>query len=142
MIKVLCLVFILYSCQSEKGPDASLHDYINYRFSSGQDRDWLLEHTWGELNNRIQRMNEQELLQFTNMGHIKKKRVKINLKDCSASKCSITYTVKYIDRKSQFVVQTKKIATLVNIDGKWKVSDVNNIKSYMDSKKRLDIESS
>ena len=87
-------------------------------------------------------MGEQEFAKFIDTEHLLKKRVKINLKDCSEEKCSITYTVKYLDKKSHFIVVIKKIAVLLNIEEKWKVSDVNNIKSHMDSKTEIEIESS
>ena len=142
MKKRWILFFFLLSCQTDKGPEALLLDYVDYRFTTGQKRDWLLSNTSGALNKEINQMSEEAFSRFSDVGHLQKKRIKVNLKDCSESKCSITYTVKYIDKKSRFVIVTKKIAILVNHGDGWKVGDVNNIKSHMESKKEIEIESS
>ena len=58
--------------------------------------------------------------------------------------CYITYTVgfdrydKRLDEdnaKRNYLIEVKKIATLEKISNKWMISDINNIKTYIDSKK-------
>ena len=64
---------------------------------------------------------------------IKKKQFKILRSQCSEQLCSISYFIKYDALKGlqrEAVVEAKKLATLENIAGNWKISDVSNIKEF------------
>lgn len=144
MMKHLGMIFILllhlFSCSSNKTPEKALKDYVNYRFSAHQERGKILKHVAKELYQRIDSMNKKEFSTFVDINHLKKKNFKINLKKCSEDKCFITYTIKYDQykkKKRAFVIEAKKIAHLIEDEEGWKVADVNDIKTHLDSKESL-----
>ena len=68
--------------------------------------------------------------------NIKIDSYKMLSKSCQDKKCFITYSVSYltkIDDKAQFSSEVKKIAEMVQIENKWLISDVSNIKTYHES---------
>jgi len=120
-----------------EGPEQALKNYINYRFSGEQKREKLVKMSTGSVKAQIETMSEVNFNSLYKTSDKKLKRVKINLKNCSEEKCSITYTLSFATFKGEvetFRSEVKKIAEMVKVDGSWKVSDVTNVKTYIDSK--------
>ena len=138
----LCLFVTLFSCSRQAtGPEQILTTFINYRFSKGQTREKLIEMTSGKLRQSIREMSQESFEAFSNMP-IKKKRFKILTTKCGEEKCSISYFIKYEafqGNEKVFAIEIKKITTLENIDGKWKISDVSNVKEFYDAARSIDI---
>ncbi len=133
---ILVLLLIITACKSEYGPQESIKNYINYRFSSNQTKTETLSLLTGQLYSEIEKMDDKEFEQFSNVSEIKKKKFKILTNNCGQIKCFITYIVKYekFDKKNKsFLVDTKKVAELLYVDNEWKISDVSNIKTFYNS---------
>ncbi|TDJ04641.1 MAG: hypothetical protein E2O68_07860 [Deltaproteobacteria bacterium] len=140
MIKIFFLLFFVCSCMAPEGPEQALRNFINYRFSGDQTREKLLDMSAGNLQAQIEVLDEESFAKIYKVSDIKLKRVKINLKNCNEESCSITYTLSFSTlRKGNeiFRSEVKKIADMVKVDGSWKVSDVTNIKTYIDSKEPI-----
>lgn len=146
-MKLLCIFLLLmgslYSCTKTHDPENILREYIGYRFSENQSRGQLLEMTTGELQQNIEAMNDDEFAQFVNVSRYIKKDVRILTNKCTEAECYITYILKYDivvdDKNKTHSAEIKKVAKLMNVDGDWKVADVNNIKTFFDSQKAIDI---
>ncbi len=140
LFMVICSVFI--GCTKKSTPEKTLRDYVEYRFSSGQDRDDLLEMTTGALYDRLAEMEEKDLESFLEVDKLKKKRLKVLLKNCQPQECSLTYILSYSQGEGQpkdFGIEVKKIAQLIKIENSWKISDVSNVKTYIEAQKNLDV---
>lgn len=143
MFIAMSLFFCLfYSCSKDSSSEEVLKSYVKYRFSPSQSKANLLEKTTGELNFKIKNMSDEEFESFVSMEKYKMRKFEINLKRCSESQCYITYTLsydQYTDGKRTFESEIKKIAEVQKTNGKWKLSDVSNVKTYIDSKEEIDI---
>ena len=137
------LLFVLsFSCTKKSTPEKTLQDYVDYRFQSSQERDDLLEMTTGSLYERISDMEEEELKKFLTGGMLKKRRLKILLKNCQDTQCFLTYILTYSQgagNPKDFGVEVKKIAQINKVGESWKISDVSNVKTYIEAKKDLEV---
>jgi len=132
------------SCNSQKGPDETLRNFVNYRFSSSQDKEKTLSYTTGSLNEELAKMSDEDYNTFADINDYKKRKLKINLKKCAEDQCFITYTLSFYkkDAKEKTAsVEVKKIAELSKTEDGWKIADVNNVKTYIESKKVIDVSS-
>lgn len=128
------------SCNQNDGPENSLKKYVNYRFGANQTKEGILERTTGKMNEYVATLENNELDDFLQTGRVQKKNFRVKLKKCTEEICFITYTVGYnhlTEGKKTFEVEVKKIAELRFIDNTWKIYDVNNVKTYMDSKEEI-----
>ena len=140
---ILCTLLIFSSCTKKSTSDDVLKGYVKYRFSSSQNKDALLEKTTGNLNERISKMTEEEFKDFISMEKYKMRKFVINLKRCSDDQCFITYTLsydQYLDGQRKYENEVKKIADIRKLEDSWKIADVSNVKTYIDSKEELKIE--
>ena len=135
------LALIIFACSEKKGPEQTLSDFVNYRFSSGQTKERLLEMASGDFYQSISSMSDEDFENFSRRP-IKKKRFKILKSQCDEQKCSISYFIKYDTFQNDnkvFSVETKKIANLKNIEGVWKIADVSNIKEFHRADKSINV---
>lgn len=145
-MKNLLLVFLLSTffaaCTKKSTPEKTLQNYVDYRFTKSQEKEDLLEMTTGSLYDRISEMEEEELKNFLSGEALKKRRLKILLKNCQDTKCFLTYILTYTQgagNPKDFGVEVKKIAQLDKIGESWKISDVSNVKTYIEAKKDLEV---
>ena len=133
----LLSLFFLTSCNNRTTPEEVLANYVQYRFSPNQTKQGLLQKLSGDMYDNISAMNENEFSEFTQMSKYKKKKFKINTQKCSSDQCLITYTVQYEvlaqDGKSNFIAEVRKTAEINHFDGKWKISAINNVKTFFDA---------
>ncbi|MBL6988211.1 MAG: hypothetical protein ISR65_00445 [Bacteriovoracaceae bacterium] len=144
MKHTICFVttlLFLFGCSGVNTPEGVLNKYINYRFSKDQDRDKLLAMTSGQLNKQLLEKDEAAFEEFAQgVRDLKKKKFSIILKKCDEQKCYITYLISYDvikEGSKKYNVEVKKIAELEKISGNWKVTDVNNLKTFIDSKESI-----
>ncbi|MCY4644748.1 MAG: hypothetical protein OXB88_09040 [Bacteriovoracales bacterium] len=132
MMALMGIFLMISSCAQKNDPVQTLTKFVNYRFSSGQTKERILEMTSGNFHQSILQMSDDAFESFSQM-QVKKKYFKILKAQCTGQKCSISYIIKYDrfngDEKS-FIVETKKMATVENIDGVWKIADITNIKEF------------
>ena len=129
---LLCLGMATTFCSKQAGPGQVLANFVNYRFSPEQKREYFLSTTTGKLHQFIQGMSHEDFAAYASVP-IKKRRFKILRSQCSEQLCSISYFIKYdalegLQRAA--VVEAKKLATLEKVAGDWKISDVSNIKEF------------
>jgi hypothetical protein len=128
------------SCTKRQSAEDVLSTFIKYRFNKNQSREVLLEKTTGSLFEKISEMDEETLARFIYNDDLKLRKYKVTLSRCSDETCFITYTLAYDqgDQKGRtFETEIKKIAEIKREDGLWKISDVSNVKTYIDSKRPI-----
>jgi hypothetical protein len=141
------ILLLLSACNFDNSPESSLRHFVNYRFSSGQSRDQLLELTTGKLNQDIKQMDDATFEKFIQTSNLASKKLKISLNNCQEERCFITYTLNYLQdykktkgqskEKSGYDIAVKKIAELHFVDGDWKIASVNNIKTSINSNETI-----
>jgi hypothetical protein len=96
-------------------------------------RDFILEQVTGKMKQSLENISEEEFIKFSDLRNVKKDSFKVLSKSCQAKTCYLTYSVSYqtVDNdKASFSSEVKKIAEIVNENGKWLIADVSNIKTY------------
>ena len=142
---LLALLFTLLaifgaSCDKANTADKALENFINYNFKSGQKMDDFLAMTTGGLHQKLATLSPTEIQEFLGVDNLKKKKLKITLQKCTSQQCFITYIVQYDVQESaapDFAVEAKKIAELQLIDGRWKVADIVNQKTFIEAKQSI-----
>ena len=138
-MKLISFVYILLlvSCmKNDLSPEAALKDFVDSRIGKVVDREFVLERVTGKMLQSFENMATEDFEKFADMKNIKMESFKILSKSCHDKKCFITYSVSYLtktDDKAQFSSEVKKIAEMVQVESKWLISDVSNIKTYHES---------
>lgn len=144
-MKNLFVIFALlafYSCTKKSTPEKTLQNYVDYRFTSSQEKDDLLDMTTGKLYERISDMDEEELKSFLTGKSLNKRKLKVLLKNCQEAQCFLTYILTYTQgagNPKDFGIEVKKIAQLDKVGESWLLSDVSNVKTYIEAKKDLEV---
>lgn len=145
MNKLICLFLVLFaSCQSkQESPEAVLEKYVEGRFSESGSKDDLLKLTSGALYAQINEMSPDEFAKFVGLNGIKRGKFKVLNKKCKEDKCFITYFLSYrdsSDKPAEFAeVEVKKIAEIELEDKRWKISDISNLKTFINSQGPLEL---
>lgn len=145
MRRFLLLIFfsvLFFGCDNEKSAEETLREFISYRFQKDQSKDQILSFVTGELHSKISSMNAQDMEKFVNSNTLVKKKLKIVLENCNETQCFITYTLAYdkiLDDSSRYQMETKKIAELTKLDSIWKISEVTEIKSFMEATTPIEV---
>lgn len=131
---ILPLLILLTACLSDNlSPESALKTFVEARMGQVVTREFILERVTGKLKQVVENINEDEFTKFADLRSVKKDSFKILSKSCQEKKCFITYSISYLTRdndKTRFSSDVKKIAEVVNQDGKWLIADVSNIKTY------------
>jgi ABC-type Zn uptake system ZnuABC Zn-binding protein ZnuA len=136
----LFLIFFTVSCSKEATPESALKDFVLHRMSSSQSKESILEMTTGKFQKSLQQMNDEQLKAFFKVGNIRRRSFKVLAKKCEAQTCELTYVLKYdqLDGGAQqYMLEVKKIAELININGDWKLSDIVDLKTYIEANSPL-----
>ncbi len=139
----LALLLLVVGCTKESTPETALEDFINYRFQSSQSKEDILEMTTGPLYDKLNDMSEEDLEKFIDVKDLKKRRLKVLIKNCEADTCYLTYVLRYVkgaENPKDYSVEVKKIAQVNKVEEKWLLADVSNVKTYIEAKKELKIE--
>ncbi len=128
------LLMIFTSCLKENlSPESTLKSFIESRMGNVVTRDFILEQVTGKMKQSLENISEEEFSKFSDLRNVKKDSFKVLSKSCQAKTCYLTYSVSYqtVDNdKASFSSEVKKIAEIVNENGKWLIADVSNIKTY------------
>lgn len=136
VLKLLICIFLLQGCFPKKAlkPEDALREYISYRFTQGQSKEKLLDLTTGEVRAKVESLTDEQFKRYINTSVYRLKNVKVVLKSCSETQCSITYIISYDKAEGEpQLSEIKKIAELEKIDGHWKIKDVSTVKTYFES---------
>ncbi len=139
---LLCVFFA--SCDSKpQGPHETLARFVDYRFSQSQTKEGLLHFMTAKASEEISAMSEENLAALFKVDNYRKRNFKVITEKCTEDKCFMTYTLEYdvlaANNTREFVAEVKKIAELQKINQEWKVANIDNIKTFIDSTKAIDV---
>ena len=140
---IIALLFFQSCTQKSYGPEATLREYVNDRFSKNQSKEELLQKTTGELYRDLNNLSEETLNTLVDSEKYRRGSLKVNLKKCNQTRCHITYTLKVIKKASgrnDFEIEVKKIAQLDREGEQWKISKISELKSYFGTEKPIDVD--
>ena len=149
IILLLSLILSMFSCTEStrdlKDPQDVLAEYVSRTFSSASisDKQRLLDLTEGEVKKNLESMTEGNFRKY----FIESKRNFVSLKvldkrDISSSERSFTYELTYLDKThdNETKIINKKICNFKKIDKLWKIVEVKNIKTFMETTKEMNVE--
>ena len=142
---VLFLVMVMaFSCDKKaQGPSETLNSFIEYRFSTSQTKEGLLKFMTAKASEEISNLKEEDLADLLKVEKYRKRNFKIISEKCDENKCFMTYVLEYdvlaANSTRDFVSEVKKIAELQKIDGEWKVANIDNIKTFIDATRPIDV---
>lgn len=140
-MKLLLLVLFLFTgCLKDdiSTPEGALKSFIESRLDTLVTREFILERVSGKMKQSLENISDEEFTKFADMRGVKKDSFKILSRSCQEKTCYLTYSVSYRtlddkDEKTAYSSEVKKIAEIVNENGKWLIADVSNIKTYHES---------
>jgi hypothetical protein len=128
------LLMIFTSCLKDNlSPESTLQSFVESRMGNVVTREFILEQVTGKMKQSLENITEEEFTKFSDLRNVKKDSFKVLSKSCQGKTCYLTYSVSYqtVDNdKASFTSEVKKIAEIVNENGKWLIADVSNIKTY------------
>jgi len=131
---VLFFLFLLVSClKNNLEPESALQSFIEARSGKTVTRDFLLSHVTGKMRESLKNISDEDFKKYSDLRKIRMGSFKILSKSCQMKLCYLTYTLSYNSQnqgQASFATEVKKIAELVNEDGKWLLADITNIKTY------------
>ena len=134
---ILATLLILVSCiKDDLSPEAALKDFVESRIGQVIEKDFVLERTTGRMLQSFQNMPDEDFAKFADMRNIKTESFKILSKSCQEKRCFLTYSIGYLTKKDDKTVtssEVKKIAEMIQVENKWLIEDVSNIKTYHES---------
>ncbi len=149
IITLLLALLISTGCtkktNSGKEPQDILAEYVSLTFSIGavSDKEKLLNLTANEVKESLSKINDLEFKRI----FIDSKRTFNSLKlidkrQISDDKISFTYELAYTDKsqEKEAKVTNKKICNIIKVDGSWKISEVQNIKTFIENTEGLSLE--
>jgi hypothetical protein len=136
---------VIAGCTGKVGKDtaqATLSEYIarSFALKSFEDRKKLEELTTGEVKTALDKMTEQEFKHT--FQDEKRDFISMKIRDerkLAEDRFSITYELTYNNKTqtSQDQVTNKKHALMVNEGGKWLISEVRNLKTFIEHQNEL-----
>lgn len=143
MRKLLIVATILLSfisCSKKLGPEETLKEFIDYRFSNNQNMEKVMSYLDGDILEETQQMSEEQFKEFLETEKFKKSSFKVIHSNCNTDKCFLTYILKYVESKDveKSETEVKKIAELRKVDeNSWKIFDITNVKTYIENKETI-----
>ena len=94
----------------------------------------------GKMRQSLENISDDDFKKFSDLRSINKESFRVLSKSCQNNTCFLTYSVSYNTNQNgekMFSTEVKKIAEIVNENGRWLISDVTNIKTYHESLETL-----
>lgn len=132
---ILSFLFVLTACLEDSStPESALKNFTETRMGSVVTRSYVLDRVTAKMRQSLENLSEEDFELFADMRNVKKDSFKILSKSCQAKTCFITYSIAYKTKTDfSFFSEVKKIAEMVQVDGKWLIGDISNIKTYHES---------
>jgi hypothetical protein len=131
---ILSALILLTACvQDNLSPESALQTFVEARIGNVVTRDYVLSRVTGKMKQSLENISDEEFNKFADLRDVKRNSFKILTRSCDEKKCFITYSLAYATKQeglTAFTSEVKKIAEIVNENGKWLISDVSNIKTY------------
>jgi hypothetical protein len=133
----ILFLLVLTSClDKDMSPDAALREFVETRIGATVSREYILEKVTGKMYQSVQNMSEEDYQKFADLKNIQSDTFKIHSKSCQEKRCFITYSLGYKTKeadKAKYQSEVKKIAEMIQVENKWLIADVSNIKTYHES---------
>ncbi len=134
---ILPLLFLMVACLNDnQTPESALKSFVEARIGQVVTREFMLERVTGKMQQVIENISEEEFTKFADLRHVQRNSFKVLSKSCQEKKCFMTYSITFVTKegdRSVYSTDVKKIAEVVNENGKWLIADVSNIKTYHES---------
>ena len=121
-------------------PEGLIRAFVDDVSTKKMDLDYFEKFTTGELLESIQTIGIENYENETRMKRVTDAKVEILSKNCEASKCIVTYIVKFKTKnqdEGKFQSEVKKIAEVQREGEFWKLSKVTNLKTFHESFKAI-----
>ncbi|MFN8369380.1 MAG: hypothetical protein U0T83_02010 [Bacteriovoracaceae bacterium] len=124
----MLIVIMTFGCSNKNlEPENVLKKYLELRFEKNPNKEELLKYVTGTLVDEVN--NSQSL------GSLELAKLQISSVKCEEGKCSIIYVI--TTKSDKEITDVKKVATLIQENKIWKISEVDNIKTYHDMKEPI-----
>lgn len=136
------LISLVACDKGAKSPEGLINMYVKDLTTSKVDKEYFKKYTTGKLWESVEGLEDDEFKKFIDLSKVKNPRVKILNKNCVVETCTMTYIVKYevhLDKKDKFASEVKKIAILLKEGEDWKISEVTNVKTYLEAKTSIEV---
>lgn len=136
------LVLVVGCFGGVSSPEGALKNYVETVSSNKADKDFYIRSTAGKLLEKIESMSDEEFSMFNNFSNIRSAKVKVIHKSCEADNCTLTYIVNYKvfeNNRATFDTEVKKIAEMVRQDDSWKITEVRNRKTFIESNAPIEV---
>ena len=131
---ILPLLFLMVACLNDnQTPESALKSFVEARIGQVVTREFMLERVTGKMQQVIENISEEEFTKFADLRNFQRNSFKVLSKSCQEKKCFMTYSITFVTKegdRSVYSTDVKKIAEVVNENGKWLIADVSNIKTY------------
>jgi len=135
----LMVLLFLSSCNQQKDPKHLVKEFVTASFDHNLGNEVLKKYLTEDFFNKItqsEELNKQKI----NADLVSYSMVQSS---CEEAKCSVMYVIifdqKDADKKSR--VEVKKQAQLVKVEDQWLISDVQNLKTFIEVKEPIGIQS-
>jgi hypothetical protein len=139
---ILSLFLLFLGCLNQNhSPEDVLKNFVEIRIGNKVSRAEVMEFLTGKLKQSVESISDEEFERFSNLENVKKSSFKILSKSCQKDVCFLTYRLgtEIKNSSGEFESEIKKIAELKLESGKWYISDVSNIKTYLESVDSINI---
>lgn len=130
MLKLISILFLLVSCSKKFDTPEETLTYIVEQLAKGNNVSEFF----------TQDIEDKDLAPISNIRDLK---IKVLSSSCSSEdKCQLVYVVNYDQVSGQTrtdKLEIKKVAELAKEDDKWKIFNIIEMKTFIDSKSSLEI---
>lgn len=142
-ISILIFTIIFIACdRGAKTPEGLIKMYIQDLTQKKVDRTYFEKYTTGKLLETVESLDEEEFKKFVGVEKLANPRIDISNKNCAADSCTLTYIIKYdiVENNSkEFSSEVKKVATLKKDGDIWKISEVTNVKTFIEGSNPIEV---
>ena len=138
----LLLVVCISCTKGPSTPEGLIEMYISDLMTKDVDKDYFEKYTGGKLWESVADLSEEDFKKFINIKKVKNPKIEISNKSCRDNSCTLTYIIKYDllgENDKSFKSEVKKIAILKEIEKNWKIFEVTNVKTFVDSKTPIEV---
>lgn len=147
-LSLLAIIVVAAGCSKsvdKASPQGTLSDYVSRSFGakSAGDKSRLIELTTGQVRDALQELDEAAFK--ASFIDTKKEFVSLKIRDerkLEENKYSITYELTYTHASgdSKDKITNKKHAIFVNDGGKWLITEVRNLKTFIEHQSEMSID--
>lgn len=128
---LLFTVLMAASCTKKSTPEGFLKEYIYSRYGKKVKKDYILSKATGNFYEEVSSIDGEKLESLLDLSKFSLKKFKVLSKDCGNNTCTISYSIKY--KQAKDTVSSKKIVELSKVEDAWRISQVNNVKTFIES---------